>query len=62
MKNFGLALLAVLLGNIVYFLLLPQLPRALRHEPFAIDLGLAFDFFLCLVIWLGLLWGARRRA
>jgi hypothetical protein len=57
----GIALLAVLLGNIVYFLLLPQLPATLRHEPMRLDPGLAFDFFLCLVIWLGLTYAQRRR-
>ncbi len=53
-------MLAVLLGNIVYFLLLPQLPAVLRHQPMRIDAGLGLDFFLCLVLWLGLSYGIRR--
>ena len=32
-------LLAILLGNLVYFLLLPHLPPAARHHPFQLDLG-----------------------
>ncbi len=58
--RFGIALLAVLLGNIVYFLLLPQLPEALRHRPMRIDPGLGLDLFLCLALWLGLSYGIRR--
>jgi hypothetical protein len=58
--RFGIALLAVLLGNIVYFLLLPQLPAVLRHQPMRIDPGLALDFFFCLALWLGLSYGVRR--
>lgn len=58
--KFTIALLAVVLGNAVYFLLLPQLPPALRHEPMRLDLGLAFDFFLCFILWLGLSFAQRR--
>ena len=59
--KFGLALLAVLLGNIMYFLLLAHLPEALRHRPTRLDLGLALDFLLCLALWLGLTAATRRR-
>ena len=58
--RFGIALLAVLLGNIVYFLLLPQLPEVLRHQPMRIDPGLGLDLFFCLALWLGLSYGIRR--
>jgi len=48
-RGFGEALAAVLAGNAVYFLLLaPALPPAWRHEPLALDRGLALDFLLCL--------------
>ena len=43
------ALLAIILGNIVYFLLLPSLPSVARHHPFHIDLGMVLDFWFCLV-------------
>ena len=58
--NFGIALLAVLFGNIVYYLLLPQLPPVLRHVPTRLDPGLALEFLLCLGIWLVLSYFRRR--
>ena len=43
------ALLAVLAGNIIYFLLVePRLPERLRHHAFQIDSGLVIDFLVCL--------------
>lgn len=57
--NFLQALLAVLLGNIVYFLLVPSLPAIARHRPMRIDLGMAVDFWFCLVAY-GLIRTARR--
>lgn len=57
------ALAAVLLGNAAYYLLLPSLPRPMRHEPFKLDLGVVVDLWFCLffygLIELGLY--ARRR-
>jgi hypothetical protein len=47
--NFLHALAAVLLGNAVYFLLLPYLPAPARHVAFRIDLGVGVDFWFCLV-------------
>ena len=51
------ALLAIILGNAVYFLLLPSLPPAARHHRFHLDLGMILDFWFCLVIY-----GAIRTA
>jgi hypothetical protein len=48
--KFGQALLAVLAGNALYFLLMPHLPPAARHSPFRTDIGLVVDFWLCLVV------------
>jgi hypothetical protein len=48
--NFIHALIAVLGGNVAYFLLERHLPARARHVPFQIDLGLAVDFWLCLVV------------
>lgn len=45
------ALLAIILGNIVYFLLLPSLPPGARHHPLRVDLGMVLDFSFCLVIY-----------
>ena len=47
--NFLQALLAIILGNVVYFVLVPSLPPAARHRPFQIDLGMILDFWFCLV-------------
>jgi hypothetical protein len=48
-SNFVHALVAVLAGNAVYFLLMPYLPSGARHVPSRMDLGLVVDFWLCLV-------------
>jgi hypothetical protein len=46
------ALLSVLVGNLLYFVLMPKLPAALRHVPFRLDLGLLVDICVCTVVWL----------
>lgn len=53
------ALLAIILGNVVYFVLIPSLPSAARHRPLHLDLGLILDFWFCLVAY-GLIRTARR--
>ena len=53
------ALLAILLGNVVYFVLIPSLPPAARHHPFHVDLGSLVDFWFCLVVY-GVIRTARR--
>jgi len=40
-------LVAVLIGNIVYFSVEPQLPSVMHHRMYQIDLGLAVDFVMC---------------
>lgn len=57
--NFFQALLAIILGNVVYFALLPSMPPAARHRPFRMDLGTVVDFFFCVVAY-GLIRTARR--
>jgi hypothetical protein len=52
------ALLAVILGNLVYFFLGPVFHFP-RHRPFQLDWGLIVDFWLCLVAW-GLIRTVRR--
>jgi len=59
MVNLLQALLAVVLGNVAYFLLAPSFPAAARHHPFHFDLGMAIDFWFCLVAY-GLIRTARR--
>jgi len=43
------SLVAVLGGNLAYFLLMPKLPESARHAPHAIDFGLLVDFGICIV-------------
>jgi hypothetical protein len=52
-------LLAIILGNVVYFVLIPSLPPAARHRPFHLDLGMIVDFWFCLVAY-GLIRTARK--
>ena len=58
--NFVHALIAVLVGNTAYFLLMPYLPLPARHVTFRLDLGLVVDFWFCLVI-LGIVKIVARR-
>ncbi len=44
-------LVAILLGNALYFSLYPHLPPAARHRPFRLDLGTLVDFWLCLMVY-----------
>lgn len=50
MKNFLDALVAVLAGNAIYYLLMPHLPSVARHGLFKEDWGLLVDFVICTVI------------
>jgi hypothetical protein len=59
LANFFQALVAIVLGNVVYFLLMPSLPPIARHRPLRIDLGMAVDFWFCLVAY-GLIRTARK--
>jgi hypothetical protein len=63
--NFVQSLIAVLAGNLVYFLLMPHLPPAARHIPPRLDLGVLVDFWFC-VVFLGAIktftkWGRGSR-
>jgi len=63
-SNFLHALVAVIAGNLAYFLAMRYLPLRARHVPFRIDLGLVVDFWFCLVV-LGIIKtmaGRRRKA
>jgi len=43
---------AVLLGSLLYFfVLMPHLPPAARHQPFHLDWGLLVDAWICLVLY-----------
>ena len=57
--NLVQALVAILLGNVIYFALMPSLPPAVQHHRFQVDLGTAVDFWFCLVAY-GVIRTARR--
>jgi hypothetical protein len=57
--NFLQALLAIILGNVLYFALFPSLPPVARHRPLHLDLGIILDFWFCLVAY-GLIRTARK--
>jgi hypothetical protein len=44
-------LVAVLIGNIVYLTVEPQLPSVMRHRMYRIDPGLAIDFVICVAVY-----------
>ena len=46
-SGWGESLAAVVAGNLAYFLVVPVLPAALRHELFRLDAGLFLDFVFC---------------
>ncbi|MCL4524178.1 MAG: hypothetical protein M1451_09740, partial [Acidobacteria bacterium] len=60
--NWRDALLAVLAGNVIYFLLVePGLPERLRHHTFQIDAGLWIDFAVCVVVLAVIRWVRKKR-
>jgi len=59
MINFLQMLLAIVLGNVVYFILKPSLPAVAQHRIFQPDLGMLVDFWFCLVAY-GLIRTARK--
>jgi hypothetical protein len=60
MKNFLDALVAVLAGNAIYFLLMPHLPAVARHAMFKEDWGLLVDFAICTVIFVAVKYVRRH--
>jgi len=44
-------LIAIAVGNGIYFALNRYLPEAARHHPFKLDLGTLVDFWLCLLVY-----------
>ena len=44
-------LIAILLGNALYFSLAPRLPAAAQHHSWTVDLGTVVDFWFCLLVY-----------
>jgi hypothetical protein len=51
-KNWMKMLLAVLLGNVIYFLIAPELPELLVHDTFRLDIGIFVDMAICGIVYL----------
>lgn len=47
-RNFRRSLLAVLTGNLIYYLIWRFLPSEAQHHLYQLDWGLAVDFCFCL--------------
>ena len=47
--SFWRSLIAVLLGNAIYFGVMRFLPERAQHQMFRVDWGTAVDFWICLV-------------
>jgi hypothetical protein len=59
-QNWTRMLLAVLLGNLIYFAAEPFLSEAVRHSIYQFDGGLILDFVICAGIYLLLRTGATN--
>jgi hypothetical protein len=60
-SGLGETFLAVLLGNIIYFLCVsPFLPERFQHELFRLDGGLVLDFLICAAVF-GVIQLIRRK-
>ena len=59
--NFFEALVAVMVGNLIYFVVMPHLPAGAQHRTFRQDWGIVVDFAICLVIFWIVKVVARRR-
>ena len=46
-RTFWQSLIAVLVGNAIYYGVERYLPPRGRHQPYQIDWGLAVDFWIC---------------
>ncbi len=50
-RRLGEYLVAILAGNILFLILEPHLPVALRHQAFRVDWGLGVDFAICVALY-----------
>jgi hypothetical protein len=44
-------LVAIVIGNAIYFVLEPHLPPAALHRPYHVDLGLFVDLWFCVAVY-----------
>ena len=63
-SNLVQAVIAVLAGNAIYFLVLwPHLPASAHHAVYRLDVGLLVDFWLCAACFglTKLIWNIKKR-
>ncbi len=66
--NFQRSLAAVLVGNLIYFVIMPALPPVARLGLWTkgprVDLGLIIDFVVCSILYVlfGRIWPEKKRA
>jgi hypothetical protein len=44
-------LIAIVLGNAIYFVFAPHLPPAAQHRPYRADIGLFVDLWFCVAVY-----------
>ena len=44
-------MIAIVMGNLIYFVLAPHLPPAAQHHPYHADLGLFVDLWFCVAFY-----------
>lgn len=44
-------LVAIVMGNLIYFALTPYLPPGARHHPYRADIGLFVDLWFCVAVY-----------
>jgi hypothetical protein len=44
-------LIAIVVGNLIYFGIAPHLPPAARHRPYRADIGLFVDLWVCVAVY-----------
>jgi hypothetical protein len=49
--GFRRSLLAIVIGNILYYWLRRYLPEAASHEPYLLDWGLLVDLWFCVAVY-----------
>lgn len=52
--NWMRMLFAVLMGNVIYFVMQPVLPEPFKHDIYKVDAGLLVDLAICAALYLAI--------
>ncbi|MEJ2008467.1 MAG: hypothetical protein P8Z30_09995 [Acidobacteriota bacterium] len=44
-------LIAIVVGNVIYFSLQPHFPPVIQHRPYHADLGMFVDLWFCVLVY-----------